>query len=460
MLNTDTLFEGLTKFLIKSPLSLFLLPFWLFKGLAHFKKRLFSQVKLNPQLLPYNQTVLDFIKKEKNNGRKLILATATDISIASYVADHLGLFDEVIATDDKQNLRGVAKRDILVSKFGEKGYDYIADSRRDIPVWNSANTAYLVNVSKNVNSKIQSNKHVIAMLDANRFIEFIKEIRVYQWIKNLLLFLPLFMAHRFTDINSIIVVVIAFICFSFIASAIYLVNDLVDLESDRKHPRKSKRPFASGDLPIWSGYFITPLLFIFGLGGSFFLLPTKFTLVLIIYFGFTLLYSFILKKLAVFDIIVLAGLYTIRIIAGAYAVDLYISPWLLAFSMFFFLSLSVIKRYTEVISIKAQNFEQISGRGYIVADIDFLRGIGMTSGYLSVLVLALYMNSKEVISLYRSPEILWSVAPLLLLWITRAWHIAHRGKMHDDPIIFAFKDTLSYIILALLVIIILIATVI
>jgi len=241
-------------------------------------------------------------------------------------------------------------------------------------------------------------------------------------------------------------IIIAFFSFSLIASSVYVTNDLLDLSSDRAHPRKKKRPLASGDLPLVVGLISAPLLLFIGFIIAILFLETQFLTTLLIYYVITTLYSFKLKKLVILDIMTLASLYTIRIIAGGAAVNVEISPWLLAFSMFFFLSLALVKRYTELLVMINENKTKASGRGYEIGDTDLVRGLGTASAYMSVLVFALYANSDQIQTLYTEPYYFWGIAVLLMYWITRIWFLAHRGKMTDDPIVFTVKDPTSWLI--------------
>jgi 4-hydroxybenzoate polyprenyltransferase len=281
-------------------------------------------------------------------------------------------------------------------------------------------------------------------------------MRVYQWLKNLLIFLPLLLAHEINNSDKWLNALIAFFSFSLSASFVYIINDLLDLESDRHHPRKCNRPIASGNLSPFSALIFAKIFFI----GSFLLailfLPFNFIISLIIYFVLTSLYSFYLKRIYLLDIITLASLYTTRLIAGAYAVEVSLSYWLLAFSMFIFLSIAIVKRYTELIVMLEENKTYAKGRGYSIVDMSLLRNIGTTTGILSVLIFILYVNSQEIIVLYNNPVFLWPVAICILLWILRIWFIAQRGLMHDDPIVFISKDKVSYLI-ALIILILVIA---
>jgi 4-hydroxybenzoate polyprenyltransferase len=286
----------------------------------------------------------------------------------------------------------------------------------------------------------------------------VKALRAHQWIKNVLVFVPLLMAHRIFDTASLIRAAYALLAWCLCASGIYLLNDVFDLKTDRMHPRKKLRPLAAGTLAMTSVWVLVPVLILAGLGIAFFLLPEPFGPALVLYLALTTAYSMYLKRLMMVDVLVLAGLYTLRVLSGGFATGIPVSPWLLAFSMFLFLSLAFVKRYTELRSATPDTLPFATRRDYTVDDTELLKNFGTVSGYLSVLVLVLYINSKEVVSLYRQPTILWLVGPCLLYWITRVWLLAHRGKVDEDPIVFTVKDPASYVVLAIVVAVVVAAT--
>ncbi len=446
LIKSDSLLESTIIAVRKNPLLLLLMPFWILKGRLYFKKSIEKFGKCEALLLPYRREVLDFLKKEKDKGRKIVLATATVKSIADDVSNYLGIFDEVIATETV-NLRSEEKRKKLVEKFGSKGFDYIGDSRADLAVWASAANALVLKKSDIVLKKARELSNVIHVFDADKpsLNHYFREIRVYQWIKNILIFLPLFMAHEIGSFSLLFQNFIAFAVFCFAASSVYVTNDLFDIEADRAHPRKRFRPVASGLISVPSAVNLSIFLFLLSIVTSFVFLPLRFTMVLLVYLILTTAYSFSLKRVYIIDIIILAGLYTIRIIAGGAAVGVSVSFWMLAFSMFLFLNLAIVKRYTELKQLADANKTKTKGRGYHIDDINLLSSLGTTGGYLSVLVFALYVNSEAVVGLYKRPELLWAIVPVLLFWITRIWFMAHRGKMHDDPIVFTGKDPVSYV---------------
>lgn len=450
LLKSDILYESIILMIKKQPWLLFLLPFWVMKGKVFLKKKMYSIIIIDPRFLPYNQEVIDFIKQEKPNRTEIALATATWKPVAEGIANHLGLFDRVIGTEEKINLRGENKLLELEKIYGKKQFDYMGDSSVDIPIWQASNKAYLVNPDASVEARAKENGNVSRVFHSEQssFIMFIKEIRVYQWVKNLLLFLPMFMAHSIT-MNNILTNILAFFSFSFAASAVYVLNDMMDLESDRKHPNKRNRPFAAGDLSVKTGLYVIPIFLFISLGASILLMRQEFTLILLAYLLLTSAYSFILKKIYIFDIILLASLYTLRLYAGGLSIDVPISTWLVAFSMFIFLSLGIVKRFTELYTISQNNKEKASGRGYDVDDMEMLRSAGIASGFISVLVFSLYINdipNTNAETLYSNHKLLYFITPFLLYWIMRIWIKATRGEMTDDPIVFTGRDPVGYVL--------------
>ena len=444
LIHTDLLHESVLSVLRGRPLDILRIPFWLLKGKAVLKQHLATRADFDPRVLPYNEALLDWLKKQKSAGRKLILCTASDQLIARSIADHLGIFDEVIASDGSINLAGPHKAAILEQRFGRAGFDYVGNSNIDLIVWKRARRAIVVNASKDLIRKVQSSCEVerIFLKKTLNFTLWRRVLRVHQWLKNLLLFVPVFAAHQFTRVDLWGPLIFAFFSFSLCASSVYIINDLLDLKSDREHPHKRNRPFASGRLPAWMGVALAPVLLIISLklgsyvGGSF--LPW-----LGFYFFLTCAYSLGIKRLMLVDCLVLAMLYTLRIIAGASVISNSLSFWLLAFSVFLFLSLAFLKRYAELEVSLLSGKKKVQGRGYYTSDAPLIQTFGITSGYASVLVLALYLNSDMVVKFYKIPEIIWGAVPIMLFWISWMWMQAHRGNMHDDPLVFAVKDKTS-----------------
>ena len=444
LLHTDTLHESALLLLRNQPHLAFLLPFWLLGGKAHLKQMLTARVQLNAPSLPYNHALIDYLQHQKKQGRTLVLCTATDKRIAEAVAQHLGLFDVVMATEGKTNLAGHAKAQALVERFGEQQFDYIGNAETDLAVWAKAKQGIVVNGSTGLLRRAQAVVdvvHVIAKPPIG-FSEWLAVFRVHQWVKNVLLFVPVLAAHQAITGELGITLLLAFIAFSLCASSVYITNDLFDLESDRQHPRKCHRPFAAGRVPVWVGTLLAPLVMVLSflvaalVNGPFFIW-------LLIYFAITCAYSWSLKRLVLVDCLTLAILYTLRIVAGAAAVNVPLSFWLLALSIFLFLSLAFIKRYAELQVHESNSVNKVHGRGYYTSDASLVQQLGISSGFAAVLVLALYLNSTTVVLLYRAPEVIWAAVPLMLWWLSWMWLKAHRGLMHDDPIVFAMKDKTS-----------------
>lgn len=444
---TDTLHESIILFIRNNPLKLFKLPFWLMRGKAEFKAELANQVNLNVSSLPYNHDLIFWLKEERKKGNHIVLCTATNKHIANSVANHLKIFDDVIASDTSNNLKGVEKRKILEKHFGKKGYDYAGNSAADIEVWAGAKRAILVNTNKKLNQKVKKITKISQHFLPHQItlLEYFRTFRVHQWLKNLLLFVPLLASHQIGNFQALFILILAFISFSLCASAVYIINDLFDLESDRCHPRKRNRSFASSLLPIVFGIIIAPMFLIVSLALGW-LVGSKFLLYLISYFILTTIYSIVLKQVPLIDCLTLASLYTARIIAGAAAVSITLSFWLLAFSIFIFLSLAFLKRYAELKFQLQDGNTHATGRGYLVTDASLVQTLGITSGYSAVLILAFYLQSETVMILYTKPLITLFAVPLLLFWISRMWMKSHRGKMHDDPIVFAIKDKTSLMV--------------
>lgn len=439
---TDTLHESALRAVREHPLASLQMPLWLMQGKAHLKQKLAGLTAFDPASLPYNQALLQWLKAEHAHGRKLVLCTAADRSIATAVADHLGIFDEVMASDGSTNLSSHRKADALEARFGAGGFDYAGNARPDLEVWQRARHAIVVNAGASVERAARKQSEVERVFAPVDGTGLPRMLRMHQWLKNLLLLIAPLAAHIVPDATFVITMLIAFLAFSLCASAVYIANDLFDLDSDRRHPRKHARPFASGRVPVLHGVLLAPVLLAvaFLLASS---VGTGFTAWLACYFLLTCAYSWGLKRLVIVDCLVLAMLYTLRIIAGAEAAGIPLSFWLLAFAVFLFLSLAFVKRYAEL-DVQAQaGSARAHGRGYLTSDAPLVQNLGVTSGYASVLVLALYLNSDAVLKLYRSPQFMWCAVPVMLFWVSWVWFKAHRGQMHDDPLLFAVRDKAS-----------------
>lgn len=449
LIRSDLLVESALLLLARSPWMLFAMIGWLLRGKAHLKGQIARRVELDAAALPYNAALIQWLQ-EQHRIRTVVLCTASDMALARAVAAHAGVFDEVFASDGLRNLSGHRKAEVLVDRFGERGFDYVGNASIDLDVWKHARAAIVVEAGTRLSTA------AARLTDVERRFEvpkaslrlWLKALRLHQWIKNALIFLPLLAAHRVFDSDAVLRATMAFICFSLCASSVYLTNDLLDLTADRQHHRKRHRPFAAGALPLMAGPIVALLLLIASFSMAWFV-SHVFSCALLGYYILTSGYSMRLKRIMMLDVVVLAMLYTTRILAGAAAIHSALSFWLLAFSMFIFLSLAMVKRYTELLAAQKAGKVKASGRGYDVEDIPLIQSLGGSSGYLAVLVLALYINSTASEALYRHPHYLWMLCPLLLYWISRTWAIAHRGIMHDDPVVFAVMDNVSRVLLVL-----------
>ncbi|RON63715.1 UbiA family prenyltransferase [Pseudomonas fluorescens] len=452
LLRSDLLLETGMAFVRKQPLQIFKPLGWLLKGKAALKEGLATTTRIDVASLPYDPEVIELIETERRTGRKVILATASHHSLAERIAEHLQLFDQILASDATRNLSAHRKRDLLIEHYGENGFDYVGNSLDDIPVWAAARHAYVVNPEAGVERRARAQGNVEQLIDSNRpsLKDWMKALRLHQWMKNALIFVPLLAAHQLANPLLLFQGILAFLLFGLCASSVYVLNDLLDLEDDRHHKSKRKRPFASGKLSIRSGLIVLPLLLIGAFGGATLLLPWQFSVVLLAYYFLTLAYSLSLKRQMAVDVIALALLYTVRIIAGAAAFSLPLTFWILAFSMFMFLSLALVKRYAELYEARSKGkTEKTRGRGYYPADLEMISSLGASSGYLAVMVLALYIHDQATTNLYTYPQVIWVACPLLLFWITRVWMLTHRGEMHDDPVVFAIRDRVSLVVGAL-----------
>lgn len=446
----DTLWEACIKLIAHKPWMLLLMPFWLLQGKAAFKAKVSAQVTLAVETLVYHPDVLDYLTQEKRNGRSLWLATATHRSIAEAVAAQLGIFDGVFASDAHHNLNGRHKAQALVEQFGDKGFVYAGNAWVDLKVWQHAAAAIVVNAGTalaNAAAGLCAVETIIAApASPGLFIKLLRAMRVYQWVKNLLVFAALILSHSIGQTELVMLSVLAFFAFNFAASSIYIINDLVDLEADRIHPLKRHRVFAAGMLPLYWGVILVPLLLLIALALACYI-NLYFLAAVIAYVVVTTLYSFYLKRFALLDVFSLTSLYTLRIIAGALAIGVAVSYWLLAFSMFIFLSLALAKRYIELDNLRRQTDGKRVTRGYHVDDIAVVGLFGISSGFLSAMVTVLYIHDLQADSLYSQPIWLWAVALAILYWITRMWLLAYRGELHEDPVLFAINDRASYIIM-------------
>jgi 4-hydroxybenzoate polyprenyltransferase len=453
LVKSDTLVDSLLLLARSKPAELLHTPGWALKGKAHLKAQVTSLVSLNVEHLPYNRKLLEYLMVEHGAGRKLYLATGADGGIANRVAQHLGIFDGVLSSDGKTNLTGHNKLASFKARF-EEGFDYIGNARPDVPLLMAATEPMLANPDLSLRLLLKKQKVAVTRVFIDRASSlkvFAKAVRVHQWAKNALIFLPLMLAHKFRP-GSILDAVLAFLSFSLCASATYIINDLLDIEADRQHPKKRARAFASGNLSAFSGVAIsfTFLALAFGLA---WMVPHAFLGWLGIYLVTTLAYSLALKRVVIVDVVILSALYTLRMLAGAAATHTEISPWLSAFSIFIFLSLAMVKRFSELQNLRSAGSAITNGRGYLLGDIEQVRAFGTSSAYASVVVFALYISSPEILALYRHAGRMWLMTPMMILWLSRVWLLASRGELDEDPVVFALTDRVS-LLLGLAVVII------
>lgn len=465
LVRSDTLVDSVLAIARQRPQDLWRIPGWIAQGKASFKRHVTSAVELDVEHLPYNLPLLEWLRRQAAEGRELYLATAADRVLADRVAAHLGIFRGVLASDGATNLAGGNKLAAFREQFGSH-FCYIGNARPDAEVLAACESPMVANPDSALLSAMHRAGTVpVAVFDDRtpKFKSWLKAIRLHQWAKNTLIFVPLLLAHAWNADNfasTFAGAVTAFLSFGLCASATYIINDLLDIEADRKHPRKRRRPFAAGDLSAISGTAMVVLMLTAGLALAFALpfivaaapgpyslaQPYRFLGWLILYTVTTLTYSLYLKRKLLWDVFVLSGLYTIRILAGSGATGVPVSAWLAGFSVFFFLSLAFVKRFSELEGLRASGKMVPSGRGYFVTDLEQLRALGTGAAYAAVVVMTLYINNPESKLLYSHPIRLWLVVPVLLLWLSQIWMFASRGEMHDDPVVFAITDKRSLLL--------------
>lgn len=442
---TDTLHERLLALVTQNPAALLSLPGWLAQGRAAFKARVMEQSLLDPATLPLNSDVIEALKTARREGRRTALVSASDARQVEAVSGATGLFDEAHGSSGDENLKGPAKAAFLTERFGEKGFDYMGDAQADLPVWAAAHRAITVGAPPALRQKADAANTRTTHISPpkTRARAMLRAMRPHQWSKNVLVFLPMLAAH---DPSNIAAVVLTFLAFCLTASSVYVINDLLDLAADRAHPRKRTRPFAAGDLSALDGIGLAAGLLLSAIVLTALTANPAVFAILGLYFIATLAYSAWLKRKLILDILLLAGLYTIRIVAGGAAAEVVLSPWLLGFSMFIFLALAAVKRQAELADqIKTERSS--SGRAYEVEDLPIIRAIAIGAGQAAILVLALYLTSDAVSALYDTPMLLWGIVPLLLYWVLRMIMKTHRGLMDDDPIVYAATDRVSLLIM-------------
>lgn len=448
LIYSDMLWESLLLFLRTCFWQAWRLPLWLLSGKAGFKARIAAKVQPDPATLPYDRDLLADIAAQYGDGRRIVLATGSQRALADGIAAHLRVFDEVHATDGAVNLTSSNKANALVARFGARGYDYVGNSSVDIPVWEAARHAYSVTARPFTLGDGRNTSHMGARR-TSPLLALAKAMRPRQWMKNLLVFVPMMAGHALSA-GMALQSMLAFIAFSLCASSAYLLNDALDAQDDRQHPVKRKRPIASGKLPLPLAMAASPLLALSAIGLCL-LYDHVLLAVVLMYFASTLAYSFYLKRMLMVDIVALALLYTMRIFGGSAATGITPSFWLLAFSFFIFLSLALLKRYSELYNLKRRGKDKTSGRGYTVEDKAPIAMMGINSGFLSVLIFMLYFNSSDVLARYHTPVLLLGIVPLLVFWMGRLWTLAFRGQINEDPVLYVSRDKVSLAVIFLCV---------
>ncbi len=447
LIHSNLLWECIVLLLKCNPFSLLLVPFWLLTGgRPNLKLQVARRALLEPEKILYNRELLEFLRTEHERGRKIVLATAADQQLAESIAAHTGVFDRVYATRDGKNLKGRAKADFLCATFGNRGFEYAGDSSADMHVWRVASAGYVVG-SKATADKAASVTEVLRWFprQSGNLTCWSRAIRIRHWSKNLLMLTPLLLAHRLT-LHSLLKTLAGVVLFGLCSSGIYILNDLLDLHSDRAHPWNNGRPFASGQLSIASGVMTSLFLLGASLGLGALALNGRFAGALALYAVTAILYSMRLKRIAILDVFVLSSFYTFRIWAGALITDVPLSQWFMGFSLFFFLSLAMAKRYSELVHAAELADSGNSGRSYRASDRELLMVIGMASCFSAIVILSLYVHSSEVMALYARPGLLLLACPLTLYWTCRIWLKAHRGELNEDPVNLALSDPVSYCI--------------
>lgn len=442
LIKSDSLFDAACLFLRRNPFRIWQLGLWLAAGRARLKAEVARRAPLDPARLPYNSELLLYLQSEQRQGRQLYLASGADAPLAERVAAHLGIFSGVLASDGVTNLTSTKKLALLKARLGK--FDYIGNSRADLPLLAGARRAMVANPTLGLRWPLRLRRIPIAReFHDKRPLPrtLLKAIRIHQWAKNILLLAPLLLSHKLYP-AAIAAAIAAFFCFSFMASANYLFNDMLDIENDRRHPAKRFRPFAAGDLPVTGGVALALALIAAALA-ILPCLPHEFALWLAAYIVCSLAYSFYLKRVALVDVLMLSGLYTMRLLAGGAATGTEISHWLAGFSIFLFLSLAMVKRFSELVNLRERGITATYGRGYLAADLEQIRSFGTSCATASVLVFSMYITRPAVEALYKHAGRLWLIVPLMLFWLYRVWLLGSRGEMDEDPVVFAIRDRIS-----------------
>jgi 4-hydroxybenzoate polyprenyltransferase/phosphoserine phosphatase len=456
LLRSDVLLESLLAVARAQPMVLAKVPFWLVRGSAVLKRQLVTLAPIDVSTLPFDIGLLEYLREQKSAGRRIVLASGSDVQIADAVARHCGVFDAVFGSDGHVNLTAVRKRNRLVAEFGLKGFDYIGDNAQDLPIWAVARFAMLAGPSARLIAQAQSVASVqrVFVRNSPALGTYSSAMRVQHWLKNLLVLVPILVGHHLYEPIFLRNAMLGALCFCFAASGTYLLNDLLDLRTDRQHPRKKLRMLASGELPIAHALCMLPCLWLAALLLAMWL-PIGFSYALWVYILLMVAYSMRLKDFAIIDALVLAMGYSLRILAGGQAVRIAVSPWLLVCSSAMFFGLALLKRYAELAALRCGTGTQTRVRAYRLTDAAVVAGLGGAAGCIAVALLALY-PVIEPSDHARWP--IWLVCGCVLFWIGHMWLMADRGQIHDDPVAFSLRDPVSRIFGLVTLVVLLVTT--
>jgi len=445
---TDLLVECAVALFVRRPWLLVLVPWWLAGGRARLKREIARRSPADLDRLPYREEILDWMRAQARAGRALVLATGADALAATRVAAHAGCFGDVLASDGTHNLTGHRKASRLCERYGAQGFDYAGNHRVDLAVWRHARHALVVGSAALAaaaarEAPVERHWPAPEAGPGPRARAALRALRPHQWIKNLLVFVPMVAAHRIGEPALWLASGMAFASFALVASAVYVMNDLADLANDRRHPGKRRRPFASGALPLAAGLVLAPAALAAGIVPAAFL-PSAFAGWLGAYFVASTAYSIGLKKVFGLDVLLLAALYAMRLAAGGAVTGIVLSEWLIAFCACLFVSLALVKREAELHAVARGGGDRAQGRAYRTRHLRAVRTAGALAAVGAVAVLAVYVLRPDVTSLYASPRVLWLWCPVVGLWLAHLWRRTARGHMHDDPIVFALGDPWSH----------------
>lgn len=459
VIKSDMLFESFLWLLKHRPWTLLLTPLWLLRGRANLKYEIASRAQPSIESLPLNPQFMEFLKKQSGSGRELILISASDERVTQSVADHLGLFDRAFGGDAENNLKGQKKLQRIRSLCGASPFAYAGDDAADLVIWQSAAQLITVNAKSAIRKKIDALPRLSQEECLREDLHFdipqpsyalLRSMRPHQWLKNTLLFLPLLLAHRVLEIDLLFAASLGFLAFSLCASSVYLLNDMLDLESDRLHATKKFRPFAAGELSLRSGFILAPVLLIAAFACAAFL-TAEFLFTLAAYWIATLGYSLRLKSLLFIDAITLAGLFCARILAGAAAIGVTATAWLLSFALLLFFGLALLKRHAELMNLREQGKQKTAGRAYRVSHLPLLSVLGPSANIAAIAVFALYALGDSAAELYSQPRLLLAACPGMFYLVARVWRLARAGELEEDPVLFAMTDRVSQLTIALCV---------